>query len=399
MRSLFFLFIILSFKAFAQEAIDLDSICAGKTKLDTKTSLKKQTIGAQQLIIVDQGFCAAYIESQEIKSDNIENKEIVQDVDNALRVVSATNEMSQYKKCEKLDINLDSTEKETKPLNLNQNSSLKNDKTDKWKLRFYASHSFTTYYTNDIEFRSSRYNVDIKDYAWVERSSREFFNPKTWAKEGNNPAQLIDEPTNTFVLSLEKNGHEFFLSAFHPKFLHDADQVKYMKGTIDGVEVDGVYDVNRPFDGYNQEAGEMELVRNQNTHMQMTFEIGYGHRFKLLDTKFGNITYVPSVAVGVMTGQNLTVVIQEGEWWDFDDYTENFTVQGFGGSITNRVEFNTKNERFGVFYENKLGYYKQNHGFMDGTQKYDLKFQGNSFGLKFMIHNPKNKKNKKVKAL
>ena len=49
------------------------------------------------------------------------------------------------------------------------------------------------------------------------------------------------------------------------------------------------------------------------------------------------------------------------------------------------------------FYENKLGYYKQEHGFMDGTQKYDLKFQGNSFGLKFMIYNPKNREEKKLK--
>jgi len=59
-----------------------------------------------------------------------------------------------------------------------------------------------------------------------------------------------------------------------------------------------------------------------------------------------------------------------------------------------RIEFNSKKERVGVFYENKLAYYHQNHGFMDGSQKYNLGFMGNSFGLKFMIHNPKNHEKK-----
>jgi hypothetical protein len=272
------------------------------------------------------------------------------------------------------------------------------DKKDKWKLRFYASHSFTKYYNTDIKLRSSRYNVDIKNYEWQERSSREFFNPKTWMVEGNNPLQIIDEPTNTFTLSLEKNGHEIFLSAFHPKFLQNTNQTKYMQGTVDGVEVDGIYDINRPFDGYNQSPGEMELVRNQNTHMQMIFEVGYGYRFKLLETKFGSINYSPSILMGLVTGQNYTVVVQEGLWWDFDDYTQKNTIQGYGGSIINKIEFNSKNEKIGLFYQYKAGFYKQDHGFMDGTQTYDLKFTGHQVGLKFMINDPNKKKKKKKKA-
>ena len=83
---------------------------------------------------------------------------------------------------------------------------------DKWKLRIYLSHSFTEYYNTDIEFLSSRYNVEIKDYQWIERGSREFFLYKKWIEQGNNPLQMIDEPSNTFVLSIEKNNNEFFLS-------------------------------------------------------------------------------------------------------------------------------------------------------------------------------------------
>ena len=264
-----------------------------------------------------------------------------------------------------------------------------NKNNDEWKLRFYLSHSFTTYYNTDIKFSSSRYNVKIKDYQWTERGSREFFQYKKWTEQGNNPLQMIDEPSNTFVLSIERNSHEFFLSVFHPKFLQNPEQVVYMKGTIDGVEVDGIYNINRPFDGYNQSPEEMELVRNENTNAEILLEIGYGYRFKLIDDKIGKISYVPSMGVGLSCGQNLVVVIKENEWWDYDNYKQKSEVQGFGGSITNRIEFNTEKERFGIFYENKLSYYKQNHGFMDGNQKYHLKLIGNSVGVKFMINNSK----------
>ena len=264
-----------------------------------------------------------------------------------------------------------------------------NKNNDEWKLRFYLSHSFTSYYNTDIKFSSSRYNVEIKDYQWTERGSREFFQYKKWTEQGNNPLQMIDEPSNTFALSIERNSHEFFLSVFHPKFLQNPEQVVYMKGTIDGVEVDGIYNINRPFDGYNQSPEEMELVRNENTNAEILLEIGYGYRFKLIDDKIGKISYVTSIGVGLSCGQNLVVVIKENEWWDYDNYKQKSEVQGFGGSITNRIEFNTEKERFGIFYENKLSYYKQNHGFMDGNQKYHLKLIGNSVGVKFMINNSK----------
>jgi len=268
-------------------------------------------------------------------------------------------------------------------------SNTPNKNNDEWKLRFYLSHSFTSYYNTDIKFSSSRYNVEIKDYQWTERGSREFFQYKKWTEQGNNPLQMIDEPSNTFALSIERNSHEFFLSVFHPKFLQNPEQVVYMKGTIDGVEVDGIYNINRPFDGYNQSPEEMELVRNENTNAEILLEIGYGYRFKLIDDKIGKISYVPSIGVGISCGQNLVVVIKENEWWDYDNYKQKSEVQGFGGSITNRIEFNTEKERFGIFYENKLSYYKQNHGFMDGNQKYHLKLIGNSVGVKFMINNSK----------
>jgi len=267
---------------------------------------------------------------------------------------------------------------------------------DKWKLRFSMSHSFTKYYNTDLKLKSSRVNGVIKDYTWTERGSRAFFNPNTWMVKGHNVAQIIDEPTNTFKLGLEKNGHEFFLSAFHPKFFQE-NQKKHIIANIDGVEVDSVEEINKPFDGYNQTPGELELGRNQNTGGEMIFEIGYGHRFKLLKGKAGSLVYTPGVAVGVTTGSNYTSMIRKGEWWESDAYSDLYRVQGGGGSVQNRLEYELPNEKVSFFYENKLSFYKQKHGFLDGTQSYDLKLMGNNIGVTFMIFNPDKNKNKNKK--
>ncbi len=251
---------------------------------------------------------------------------------------------------------------------------------DRWKIRLYASHSFTTYFNSDVKFDTSRYQVEIKDYEWAERGSRSYFNPKYWGEEGRNPFQFIDEPSNTFTLSIEKDGHEFFLTSFHPKYLQAQGQVKPMAGTIDGQQVNGVLPV--PF------------VENRNTYRQITLEAGYGHRFKLVDSRYGNLTYVPSVSAGVMIGGNVSRVRDPVTGEITPESQDAFRVQGLGGSLTNRLEFNTPKERFGVFYENKLSGFALKHGFEDGTQQYNLGFMGNSVGMKFMLYNPANHKKK-----
>jgi hypothetical protein len=309
-------------------------------------SMKLMSIGGQTLSILDHGFCNEY----KLMQDAFSNQ------------------------------------------NQNQNSNLNLSNIGGWKLSIYAGHSFTHYFNSDIQFRSSRYNVDIKDYEWAERGSRKYFMPATWKQPGNNPFQFIDEPSNIFSLCLDKGNHQFCLTAFHPKFLQANDQTKYMSGNIDGTDVNGYAPINRPFDGYNQTPGESELVRNQNSHRQMNFEIGYGYKLKLATTRFGSLTYVPSVGIGVMTGENYTVMIQENQWWDFDDYTDKYRVQGIGGSINNRIEYTTPNGKFGVYYQNKLAYFHQHHGFMDGTQTYNLGLMSNNVGFKFSINSPKKRR-------
>jgi hypothetical protein len=356
MKRLALVLLFLSFNILAQEVtkLDLTAICQ-----NNGTGIES----TKEVVIADRGFCAEFLK--------LESETQVHETINILSRGITTPSTS----------------------NCDDQIIIPIVK-DQWKFRIYASHSFTTYFNSDISFRSTRYNVDIKDYEWAERSSREFFTPETWKEEGNNPFQMIDEPSNTFTVSMEKNGNEFFLQAFHPKFLQAENQVKYMKGEIDGTPVDGVAPINKPFDGYDQVPGESELVANMNTHRQMTFEAGYGRRFTLLQGKLGSFNYVPSISAGVMVGNNNSIMVKANEWWEFEGHDDKYGVQGFGGSITNRFEFNTPKERFGVFYENKLSGYHQKHGFMDGTQKYNLGFMGNSVGMKFMIYNPKNHKKK-----
>jgi hypothetical protein len=258
-----------------------------------------------------------------------------------------------------------------------------------WKIRIYASHAFTRYFNSDITLNSSRYQIEIKDYEWAERGSREYFTPHEWKKPESHIFQLLDEPTNTFTISIEKNGHEFFLSAFHPKFLQAPNQYKHMQGQIDGVPVNQAQLINQPFYGYLHTPGESKLLGNEFTHRQMIFEVGYGFRIPLLRTKFGNIVYVPNVGIGIIVGQNRAALIRPGAWWDAEYTQDEYRVQGFGGSIGNRIEINGPKERMGIFYENRLGYYSVQSKFYDGQQRFNLGYQSNNIGIKFVIPSKK----------
>ncbi len=335
---------LVAIPAFSQ-SLDMEQICgnadategAPTAASEEHPSLKLQTIVDEELLFVDHGFCKEYRET------------------------------------------LDS-------------GSGPGPAQNGWRIRFYMSHSFTRYFNSDVSFRSSRYNVEIRDYEWAERGSRNFFNPANWFRNGMNPAQMIDEPTNTFTVSIERNGHEFFLSAFHPKFLQNPGQVKPMVGVIDGVPVDAVQPVNAPPRDGQPLPGESHLVRNEFTHAQMAYEVGYGHRFTVLKSRIGNIVYIPQVGVGLMFGRNRSVMTKPGNWYDFEDSRRGIGLYGYGASVLNRVEFNLKNDRFGVFYENRVGGYTMEAPFYDGTQKFRLGFVGNSVGMKFLLFHAKPKK-------
>ena len=144
--------------------------------------------------------------------------------------------------------------------------------------------------------------------------------------------------------------------------------------------------------GWNQNLGQSGIVANDKGYRQHTVEIGYGYGFNLVKVKCGGISYIPSIGLGSMGGTGSTVTINKGAWFDYDSLRESYGIQGFGGSVTKSVEINTAKERFGLFYENKIALYHNNHEFFDGTQTYNIRFMGISVGKKFMLFNPNNRK-------
>lgn len=315
----------------------LDQICVGQeaSRIGKEhPSLKLSTWAGQDLIVMDQGFCREFYES-------LQEEAIPKD--------------------------------------------------GGFKIRLYIAHSFTRYFDSDIQFRSSRYSVDIQDYSWAERGSRNFFNPNNWGRDGMSPFQMIDEPSNIFTVSIEKRGHEFFLSAFHPKFLQASGQARQMSGIIDGVLVDRIQAVDERPGLQPLQPGQSGLLTNQFTYGQMNYEVGYGRKVALIRSRIGHLTYVPRVGLGIMVGVNRSVMVGVNDWWALDEFKGSLEVQGLGGSLGNRIEFDSKNDRVGVFYENRLGYYDVKSQFFDGSQHFKLLFLSNSVGLKFKVYSFKKK--------
>jgi hypothetical protein len=273
-----------------------------------------------------------------------------------------------------------------------QKEKLKKDK--KWTFSFHFGFSRTFYDNTDMKLRSSRVDVLIKDFEFDERTSADFYNPSTW-KKPLDAFRWIDEPTNHFIITAEKNNHSIILSIFHPKFLKKQYQQKHVTGVVDGVAVDDVIEINEPFDGYNNQLGEMYLVRFENTHLQMAWEVGYGYDIKLFNSnKYGALSIRPAIYVGMMSGRNLSVYIKEGEYWEFDDGVDRHQIQGLMYSAQVRLNYRIQN--FTLFIDGKYSKATLEHGFFDGTASYDLSYKAVTFGVGYTFESRKKKKKKPV---
>jgi len=261
-----------------------------------------------------------------------------------------------------------------------------------WNFSFHFGFTRTHYRPTDMHLRSSRMDVLIHDFEFQERTSAGYYNPTNW-ESVQDAFRWIDEPTNSFILTAEKNGHSIILSIFHPKFLKKTHQNAHVIGTVDGVEIDDFIDINEDFDGYNNVPGEMYLVRFENTHLQMEYSLGYGYDLKIIDSeKYGTLSVRPEVFLGVMTGGNLTVYTKPGEYWEYDDYKQSLAVQGIMYSGGLRVNYEIKN--FNFFVEGKAAVAHLNHGFMDGRAKYNLQYQSLTFGVGYTFKKRDKKKKK-----
>lgn len=276
-----------------------------------------------------------------------------------------------------------------------QQSELKINKPDKkdnpdnqWKFTANFGFNRIKYFDTDMHLKSSRLDVTIKDFTFKERTSAEYFNPKNW--QGIQDAgRWIDEPTNGLTLTASKNKNVFFASVNHPKFLKEDFQTRNVTGTVDGVKVDQMMPINEEFDGYNDQPGQMHLVRFENTYRQMDVQLGYGRDITVADAhKYGKLVYTPSVHAGISAGYSYAVYTKPNEYWQFDDHRQDLSIQGANVSVGNKLRY--EYGRANIFVENKFTFSHFKHEFMDGTAEYDMKYNSTMMGLGFQLN--KNKK-------
>ena len=255
---------------------------------------------------------------------------------------------------------------------------------DKWNIKFYFGYTKTEYFNSDIKLRSTRVNVDIKDFEWKERNSFEFFQAEHLKGKGNT-FRFIDEPTNTFMINLEKGKDVFTLSLFHMKYLMDPNQVKQVNGTIDGVAVDKVMPVREKFDGYNNQPGEMHLWRLENTYRQVNPQIGYGRKIDIVDSKkYGKVSYTPSVQVGLIAGNSYSAYMKVDNYWESDNKEQKWGVKGATFSAGQRLEY--EKGRVAVFMDQKFTTSKIKQTFLDGTATYRLNYMPLTLGVAVRIY-------------
>jgi hypothetical protein len=254
----------------------------------------------------------------------------------------------------------------------------------KWKFRFHFGFSRTDYKKTDLHIKSSFGDVVVRDIEMYERTSAHHYNPAHWGQVKNS-LKWIDEPTNTFTVSLEREKDVFYLTIFHPKYLKS---ILYKKTMVDGEER---FEFSETFEStsFSQPIPEgYGMIYLGNTHMNLITQVGYGRKIKLVDApSFGRVTLIPRVDIGVNTGLARSVHIVPGERWD--DHYDKMGVQGYNASVGARLEY--QKGRVSVFVDSKAIYSKMDHGFFDGNIKYDLVSTPVTFGLGIDIFTPKKK--------
>ena len=259
------------------------------------------------------------------------------------------------------------------------------DEKKRWKFRFHFGHSRTDYHKTDLYINSSFGDVVVRDVEMHERTSAHHYNPGNWSKI-ENAFKWIDEPTNTFTFSMEKNNNVFYLTIFHPKFLKS---ILYKKTEVEGEEQIEFSDIHESTSFSQNIPQGHGMIYLGNTHMNLVTQVGYGRMIKIFEApRFGRLTFIPRLDVGVNTGLARSVHIVRGERWD--DYYDRMGVQGHNASVGGRLEF--QRGKVSMFVDSKVIYSKYKHGFFDGTINYDLVSTPVTFGLGIDVFSGKKKK-------
>ena len=251
-----------------------------------------------------------------------------------------------------------------------------------WKLSFSFGYTRTDYRPTDLKIDSTPLKVVVKDVEMHERTSGEHYDPRTW-EHLQDAARWIDEPSNTFTFSLEKNKNIITITVFHPKFLKT---LTYHK-TDSGYAFNEVQEETTDFSSPIPE-GE-SLMYLGNTHRNMNWQIGYGRQFVIFENKkAGKLSYTIKGDIGISTGKARSVEIVPGEKWN--DYYDDNRIQGYNYSVGHRLEY--QRGKVSLFVDQKANFANLKHGFYDGTIEYNLNYNTVTFGVGIDLFTKKKKK-------
>ncbi len=261
-------------------------------------------------------------------------------------------------------------QKNTLPITL-----FKTDNTgDLWKIKFSFGFTRTDYSKTDMQLKTSAMDIIVRDFEFQERTSSSYYDPANWT-EPQDTLRWIDEPTNTFNLSIQKNKNVFYITIFHPKFLKLAGQEKQVTGTLDGAPVNEKLNLDNQL-GWNYFG---------NTYRQLDWQIGYGRSFTLSEKDKKTFTYTPRLNAGISTGRNLSA-------FRGVEKQAPSQIMGLNASIGQRFEY--EYGRYYVYLDDEVTFSNLNHSFMDGTAKYNMLYNHLSLGVGITLYERKRQKSR-----
>ena len=266
-----------------------------------------------------------------------------------------------------------------KPMGFRQ----KTEDGDEWSVVFHFGHTRTEYFPTDLELRSSRIQVVVRNFKFQERTSADAYDPGTW-RIVEDAARWIDEPTNTFEFNIQKGNNVIYITIFHPKFLKPDHAVTRVDGVIDGVPVNREIEINQQ--GQQKSpvgVPRMSLLTLQNTYGQMDYQVGYGRKIRILRLqKGGSLTYTPHVQVGLVQGATSSAYGNPDDP-SFMRVDAPLQLQGYGFSIGHKLEYDAGRVNF--FIDQRFTYSHLESTFLDGTMSYNLAYSPVTVGVGLRI--------------
>lgn len=263
------------------------------------------------------------------------------------------------------------------------------DQDDKpWKVRFYFGNTRNTYYPTNIKLKTSEMDVKISGMMPRERPSDSYY--KFWEQKGGFTKYFnwIDEPNNTFRLAVEKEGNEFFLTVWHPKYtfvqnsVNDQNTNVYVQGTMNGQPVDGYQHIKGDFDSNGMPLpNQIHLTKWENSHRFLNWEVGYGKVIPIVKVRdMPIVKWTPSLSAGVFTGKNNSGYINsQGEYKVFEK--DQFKIMGVSGTVGNRISITNRKDNIGAFIEHRYYLGKLKYDWADGSAEHFLRSSSFTFGI------------------